>query len=66
MPIYEYRCSQCGTEFELMLPLAQRDSPTPCPRCGGRGERLVSVFASKMGFYIKTPEKPAFRKPEKT
>jgi len=32
MPIFRYHCSQCGKEFELLLPRA--DAPAACPGCG--------------------------------
>ncbi|MDR2160872.1 MAG: zinc ribbon domain-containing protein [Desulfovibrio sp.] len=40
MPIYEYTCAACGTEFEeLVLGRAEPD----CPECGsGRITRLMS------------------------
>jgi len=61
MPIYEYRCRECGAEFELMRRMDQLSEPVSCPECGADAERLVSVFASKVGFYIRAPAKPAFR-----
>ena len=64
MPIYEYRCGKCGHEFELRRSFSQAEEPAPCPKCGGKGEKLLSVFASKEGFYIRTPAREAFRKPE--
>lgn len=63
MPIYEYLCPKCEKEFELMRPLSEADKPAFCPLCGTKAEKLVSVFASKSGFYLRAPEKPAFRKP---
>ncbi|MEK7281660.1 MAG: zinc ribbon domain-containing protein [Chloroflexota bacterium] len=63
MPIYEYRCAKCGREFELMRKLSEMDEPASCPQCGSPGKRLVSAFASKVGFYIKSPDKSPFRKP---
>src|SRR5207244_10407471 len=33
MPIYEYRCSNCGTDFELTRPISQASDPAPCPTC---------------------------------
>lgn len=63
MPIYEYRCPKCGTDFELMRRMAEIDKPAPCPKCGAEAERLVSAAGSKVGFYIRPPAKPAFRKP---
>jgi len=43
MPIYEYRCSSCGTEFEKLV----RASDTPeCPSCHGRDlDKLLPSFA---------------------
>ncbi|MBI2916761.1 MAG: zinc ribbon domain-containing protein [Chloroflexi bacterium] len=61
MPIYEYYCSQCKAEFELTRPFSQADAPASCPQCGGAAQKLLSVFASKLDYYIKVPEKPAFR-----
>lgn len=33
MPIYEYKCESCGTEFEAIVKVAQRESDQTCPRC---------------------------------
>ena len=47
MPIYEYKCKTCDTQFEALRPMAQADSPTPCPQCDGEETmRLLSVFAA--------------------
>ena len=45
MPIYEYRCLDCGREFSrLILSSADGDS-FECPKCQGkRLERLMSRF----------------------
>lgn len=47
MPIYEYACSDCSQEFELLI----RGTETPnCPHCGGRQlEKLLSVPAAHVG-----------------
>ena len=45
MPIYEYRCRKCSTEFEaLLLP----GSPAAaCPKCASADlEQLLSAFVS--------------------
>ncbi len=63
MPIYEYSCSKCNDEFELMRPFSQSAKAAPCPRCGTAGQKLVSVFGSTVDQYtVKVPEKSAFRK----
>lgn len=65
MPIYEYRCPKCGTDFELMRPFSEADKPAPCPNCGSAGEKLISAFASKLGYFIQPPSKTPFREPAK-
>ena len=43
MPIYEYRCKECGVKFEKVLPMSSSPVP-PCPSCGSSGpEKLISV-----------------------
>jgi putative FmdB family regulatory protein len=65
MPIYEYRCPKCGLDFELLRRMSETSETARCPQCGVVAERQVSVFASKVGFYVRAPAKPAFRKPSK-
>ena len=42
MPVYEYRCNQCGTWFEYLV---MHSSPTTqCPECSGQDlEQLISA-----------------------
>lgn len=46
MPIYEYRCEECGKRSSSLL--ASYSSPDPaCPHCGKPAlRRLVSTFAT--------------------
>ena len=44
MPIYEYRCQNCGYVFEKLVRMGASDVP-PCPECKGSARRLVSTFA---------------------
>jgi putative FmdB family regulatory protein len=46
MPIYEYRCDECGKKASSLL--ASYSSPDPaCPHCGKHAlRRLVSTFAT--------------------
>lgn len=49
MPIYEYRCLDCGRLYERLVPMGALDVP-PCPACGGpRAQRLVSAIARPAG-----------------
>ena len=63
MPIYEYRCGSCGTDFELTRSISQSGDPAPCPNCKRPAEKLVSSFASKADYAIKVPAKEPFRAP---
>ena len=53
MPIYEYKCENCGHEFEEMLHFSERDNPliTPCPfpTCAGK----VHLKMSLGSFHLK-------------
>lgn len=45
MPVYEYRCEDCGTGFEVQRPVNQRDVSLSCPQCGsGKIRRRISRF----------------------
>lgn len=55
MAVYQYRCKRCGSDFELMRPMSELDKPATCPKCGGRGDRLISVFASNQGSALQVP-----------
>jgi len=46
VPIYEYHCKSCGTDFELMRPRSDMDVATKCPSCASKSpQRKLSVFA---------------------
>jgi putative FmdB family regulatory protein len=40
MPIYDYLCADCGS-FQDERPMAEYDSPQPCPGCGGSAPRAL-------------------------
>ena len=41
MPIYEYKCKECGNEFEVIQKFS--DKPVKkCPDCSGKVEKLIS------------------------
>ncbi|GAB4121001.1 MAG: zinc ribbon domain-containing protein [Sideroxydans sp.] len=49
MPIYEYRCSHCGAQKEVMQKMS--DAPlTKCPECG---QETFSKQLSAAGFQLK-------------
>jgi putative FmdB family regulatory protein len=55
MPTYEYKCVECGHQFEEFQSISAAPV-TICPECGGRTERLISGGAGLLfkgsGFYI--------------
>ena len=45
MPLYEYRCADCGEEFEALVPAGRADAEH-CPDCGSEARRLLSLVAA--------------------
>jgi putative FmdB family regulatory protein len=46
MPIYEYRCEDCGRRVTLLIRRPDQEAEAACPRCGSRRlNRLWSRFA---------------------
>ena len=44
MPIFEYKCSDCGRTFEELVSSGDRDK-VKCPGCGSKStERQLSTF----------------------
>ncbi|HEY2932503.1 MAG TPA: FmdB family zinc ribbon protein [Acidobacteriota bacterium] len=54
MPLYEYQCSECGNNFEVIQKFA--DPPVDkCPKCGGKVDKKLSAPAIQFkgqGWYI--------------
>lgn len=47
MPIYEFVCKDCASNFEDLVMMSQLDQVT-CPVCGsGQVKKKMSTFASK-------------------
>ena len=65
MPIYEYECSDCGREFEVMQKITD-DPITCCEVCGGRVRRLISntAFVLKGTGWYATDYRSGSRKKE--
>ena len=54
MPIYEYKCTKCGKEFEVLQRSYDVDE-APCEYCGAPGKRFMSntSFVLKgTGWYV--------------
>ena len=53
MPTYSYRCTECGTAFDIQQAFTD-DSLTECPTCEGKLRKLfnaVGVTFNGSGFY---------------
>ncbi len=47
MPIYEYHCNECNTDFEQLVFSSSQADNIPCTKCGSTNvERKVSSIAS--------------------
>ena len=60
MPIYEYKCSDCGKHFEIFQKIS--DKPlTECKECKGTLSKLISNCAFHLkgnGWYVTDYKKP--------
>ena len=65
MPIYEYRCDECGDSFDVL----QRMSDVPlvtCEKCGGTLRKVlhpVAIHFKGSGFYTTDYGKGSGRRP---
>ncbi len=54
MPIYEYACTKCGHELEVIQKMS--DKPlTKCPECKGKLEKILSQTSFQLkgsGWYV--------------
>lgn len=47
MPIYEYSCKKCGTQFDVFQSIGATNENLNCPSCGEpKPERIFSTFGS--------------------
>lgn len=53
MPTYEYKCMECGAEWEIMH-TATREPIKDCPRGHtGKAQRLISTPTTGKGFKLE-------------
>ncbi len=46
MPIYEYKCPECGHRFDLLQPM-DAEKKADCEKCGREAKRIFSRVAVK-------------------
>lgn len=42
MPVYEYRCRECGKLTTRVSPITAQEKSVPCEHCGETAERIIS------------------------
>lgn len=48
MPVYEFKCNDCGQVFEVMGNYAEREKAHTCPGCGSdKVKQAISLFSAK-------------------
>ncbi len=50
MPIYEYKCSKCGKELEVMHKVSD-PAPVECPEC--KSQNTLEKLVSRTSFQLK-------------
>ncbi len=47
MPLYEYQCRTCGTNFEMLRRIQDSDRDVQCPECDSdEVQQVLSTFAT--------------------
>ncbi len=50
MPIFEYRCQECGTKYEVLHKSSENKNDVVCPNCNSlNNKKLLSTFSASMG-----------------
>jgi putative FmdB family regulatory protein len=69
MPVYTYRCSNCGVQFEKQQSFSDQ-SLIRCPECGKRALKKVylpvGIVFKGSGFYATDHHSPSGQSPNRT
>ncbi len=63
MPVYEYYCSKCRREFDLIRPVAKAGEPGLCSLCDEPAQRQLSNFAFRSNTFTAPKFKASLQKP---
>jgi len=60
MPFYDFKCKKCGSKFNVMATMAEKENKLiPCPNCGDRDlERIYDTMNLSVGS-AKVREQPS-------
>lgn len=59
MPIYRYKCKDCGEEFTVMHSMSETPDVT-CEECGAEAEKIigkVGISFKGSGYYVNDSKK---------
>jgi putative FmdB family regulatory protein len=60
MPLYEYICLDCRTQFDALRPIKEADQSIACPDCQGMNtSRMLSLFYAHSDGRTITQSAPA-------
>jgi putative FmdB family regulatory protein len=60
MPLYDFRCPQCGLQFEVSRPFSRATEPALCPQDSTTAERVFTMPSTLMrGSASEVPPPPA-------
>jgi len=45
MPLYEYHCTHCESDFEDLVRIGTPDEQVTCPACGARAKRCCRCLS---------------------
>lgn len=62
MALYEYRCRDCGHQFEELRPIARMDADSECAECGSSRIRRLPALTAEQHFQT-SPCSPSERVP---
>ena len=64
MPLYEFVCSKCAKDFELLVRSINWEGAAACPHCGSKKlTKKLSVFASSVASSSSTAAHACGMKP---
>lgn len=50
MPIFEYKCEDCSTKYEVLHKTTSNSLEVTCPKCNSaNSKKLLSSFSASMG-----------------
>jgi len=52
MPMYEYRCEECGEEFEKIVRFSEASLNQACPACESKKTYKKISMAAAIGFSV--------------